>query len=444
MKTLLRHFSFASMAAAVLTFFSPLNTAAPAVTAFVNVNVLPMDAERVMADQTVLVEGDRITALGPSASIQVPPGAKTINGKGHYLAPGLGEMHGHNPSPGSPQEEVEAVYFLFVANGVTTVRSMLGWPGQIELREQVANREMQGPTLYLAGPSFSGVSVKNPAQAIQRVREQKEEGWDLLKVHPGLSRESYDAMVKTAKEVGMPFAGHVPADVGLLRALEMGQETIDHLDGYLEHFKAMDRPISEEQLEEAVRLTRKFGAWVIPTMLLWETIIGAADLDQMTRYPELRYVPRNQVESWHKVYQQRIGNPQFNPERARQIAENRTRLLKALNAGGAPILFGTDAPQQFSVPGFSIHREFQAMREAEMTPYQILKSATSEVGEYLERHDLFGKIVPGHRADLILLTDNPLEDISHLSKRAGVMVRGEWLPEEEIQKRLEEIARQAQ
>jgi imidazolonepropionase-like amidohydrolase len=409
-------------------------------TAFVNVSVIPMDAERVLPGQTVLVEGDRVRALGPAGTIELPAGTTVIEGKGRYLVPGLGEMHGHNPAPGSSEAYVASVYFLFVANGVTTVRSMLGWPGQLELREKVERGEMDGPTLYLAGPSFSGATVKNPPQAEARVREQKEEGWDLLKVHPGLSRASYDAMARTARAEGIPFAGHVPEAVGLVHALEMGQETIDHLDGYIEHFQAQQRPLSEAELEEAVRLTRKFGAWVIPTMRLWETIIGAADLEAMMQYPELRYMPVDEVESWRRSYEQRVQAASHDPARAGQMAENRVRLLRALSQGGAPILFGTDAPQQFSVPGFSVHREIEAMVAAGMTPYQILRSATREVGEYLERHDLFGKVVPGHRADLILLRANPLEEITALSQRVGVMVRGQWWPEERIQERLEAIA----
>ena len=154
--------------------------------AFVDVTVIPMDSERVLPGQTVLVGGDRIVRVGPSATVTVPDGAVRIDGRGKFLIPGLGEMHGHNPPVGSSQEYIENTYFLFLANGVTTVRGMLGWPGQLELRDKVHKREILGPSLYLAGPSFSGGAVQNPAAAEARVRQQKAEGWDLLKVHPGL------------------------------------------------------------------------------------------------------------------------------------------------------------------------------------------------------------------------------------------------------------------
>ncbi|HEY0169476.1 MAG TPA: hypothetical protein VGB98_00365 [Pyrinomonadaceae bacterium] len=124
--------------------------------AFVNVSVVPMDSERVLTDQTVLVRGDQIVEVGPSSKVKVPAGALRVDGRGKYLMPGLAEMHGHIPPPQAPKEFTEAVLFMYVANGVTTVRGMLGAPGQLELRERVNRGELLSPTLYLAGPSFNG------------------------------------------------------------------------------------------------------------------------------------------------------------------------------------------------------------------------------------------------------------------------------------------------
>lgn len=180
------------------------------ITAFVHVNVLPMDRDTVLRDQTVLVRGTRIVAVGPAASVEIPEGARRIDGTGRYLMPGLAEMHGHVPGGNAPAQYVEDVMWLYVANGVTTVRGMLGDPAQLDLRTRINRGELVGPTLYLAGPPFSGNSVTSPAQAVEMVRRQKAEGWDLLKVLPGLSREVYDAMARTAHEVGIRFAGHVP------------------------------------------------------------------------------------------------------------------------------------------------------------------------------------------------------------------------------------------
>ena len=427
----------------LLALAATLRAAAPVTTAFVDVSVLPMDTERVLAHQTVLVTGDRIVQVGPIASIKIPADAQRIDGAGKFLIPGLGEMHGHNPPLGSSQAYIEQVYFLFVANGVTTVRGMLGWPGQLELRDQVKAGTITGPTLYLAGPSFTGngaAAVRLPSAAEARVRQQKAEGWDLLKVHPGLKRDVYDAMAKTADEVGIRFAGHIPAEVGLVHALERRQETVDHLDGYIEYLGADTAPVDPAKLATIVKLTRDTGTAVVPTMPLWETIIGAADLEKLLAYPELRYMPAKEVARWKSVYERRTSDPKFSKPRALQIAANRKTVLKALSDGGVTILFGTDAPQEFSVPGFSIHREMQANVADGLTPYQVLRSATKNVGEYLKAKDTFGLVAPGHRADLVLLEANPLSDIANVAKRAGVMLRGRWLPESELQAGLAKIA----
>lgn len=411
------------------------------ITAFVHVNVLPMDRDTVLTDQTVLVRGTRIVAVGPAATVEVPDHAHRIEGQGRYLMPGLAEMHGHVPGSNAPAQYVEEVMWLYVANGVTTVRGMLGDPAQLALRERINRGEWVGPTLYLAGPPFSGSSVTSPEQAAEMVRRQKAEGWDLLKVLPGLSQSVYDAMARTAHEVGIRFAGHVPEAVGLRHALEMGQETFDHMDGFIAYLDAFDQPIDEARLREIVRLTREAQAWVVPTMALWEVLMGVLDLETVQAYDELRYMPPEIVARWVQAHEQRLADSQRNREAAQQHIANRMRLLKALADGGVGILFGTDSPQQFSVPGFSVYREIERMKAAGLTPYQILRSATYEVGRYFQRHDSFGMVAIGHRADLILLEGNPLEDLEHLKRRVGVMVRGRWLAEAVLQAKLEEIAR---
>lgn len=416
------------------------------VTAFVGANVLPMDREEVLRDHTVIVRQGRIVAVGPRASVQVPQGAEVIDAAGKYLMPGLAEMHGH--TPGGVMEE--PVMFLYVANGITTVRGMLGNQTHLDLRRRANTGELLAPTLYLAGPSFSGNTVQSEEQADQRVREQADDGWDLLKVHPGLTRAQYDAMAHAAQESGIRFSGHVPADVGLRHAIEMGQETFDHLDGYIEFLEAFDRPIDPRRMEEAVRLTRDAGAWVVPTMVLWDVgIIGAGDADEMSAWPEMRYWPRENmpmvvegVEGWAGRQRNAAAQYRQDPATRETWRQNRNAVLKALADGGVGVLMGTDSPQIFSVPGFSLHREMQAMADAGMTPWQILESGTRNVGIYFQGKDTFGTVAVGRRADLLLLNSNPLEDVARVADRAGVMVRGRWLPESEIREGLERLAAQ--
>lgn len=403
------------------------------ITAFVDVELVSMEDDAIRSHYTVLVEGDRIVAVGPASDIDVPDGAVIVEGNGRFLMPGVAEMHGHVPSAGGNMLAVEETLFLYVAAGVTTVRGMLGYDGQLVLRERAAAGKIVSPTLYLAGPSFSGNSVSSPDQAAEMVRDQVAEGWNLLKIHPGLTRAEYDAVATTAADEGIRFGGHVPADVGLMHAIEMGQETFDHLDGYVE---ALD----EFSLDAIVAKTIEAGAWVVPTMVLWETLYGTASLSQLLNFDELKYVSADAVASWTNAFRNRVDNPGYDPVAAETVIDSRMQILRALNDAGARILMGTDAPQQFSVPGFSLHREIRRMTEAGMTPYEVLKSGSVSVGEYFANEDDFGTISVGKRADMLLVVGNPLADVSNVENLEGVMVRGRWLPAEQIDARLAEIA----
>jgi imidazolonepropionase-like amidohydrolase len=247
-------------------------------------------------------------------------------------------------------------------------------------------------------------------------------------------------MANAAKEVSLAFAGHVPVAVGVPRALEMGQATIDHMDGYAEHLNGVIKPVDESALQALVAHTKLAGAWIVPTLVVWETLRGPVTLHSRTMLPELRYMPRATVEQWTKSLEQRLNDPQFNPAEAKQYIDNRLRILWSLHAGGVGILLGSDAPQQFNVPGFSIHREMKRMTDAGMAPYDIIKSGTSNVGQHFKAQDAFGTIAVGQRADLILVDGNPLEDLANIERQTGVMVRGRWLPRSEIQTRLDQIA----
>ena len=125
---------------------------------FANVNVIPMDDERVLRRQTVVIRGGRIAQLGSSAQVKAPKDSMVIDGRGKFLMPGFAEMHGHLPGPDTDPETVDRILYLFLANGVTTVRGMLGQPNHLELRKEIEEGQRLGPTLYVAGPPFQGGS----------------------------------------------------------------------------------------------------------------------------------------------------------------------------------------------------------------------------------------------------------------------------------------------
>ena len=426
------------------------------VTAFVDVNVVPMDRERVLEHQTVIVREGRIATIGPEGETEVLPEARQIDGRGKYLMPGLAEMHGHLPSSDVQEDVAENMMFLYVANGVTTVRGMQGDPSQNVLRARINRGEIIGPQLYLAGPPMSGSRVTAVEDAERLVREYKEAGFDLVKVSEDLTPEVYDAITSTAKDVGMPVVGHVSNLVGLGHVLEAGQSTIDHLDGYIEALvpevsqtgeplgllgvgQLLDR-IDEAEIPTVVEATRQAGVGVVPTMVLFETIFfGNQSVDEIRQErPEVMYMPPEQVQAWARAVEERRQDS--DPERDQRVAELRRKILKALHDGGVQVLFGTDSPQVFSVPGFSIHREMELWVASGMKPFDVLRTGTRNVAEHFDAADDFGTVAEGQRADLMLVSGNPLEDVANVARREGVMVHGRWIAEQEIQERLAQVA----
>lgn len=408
------------------------------VVAFVDVHVIPMNQTGVLDHQTVVVRGNRIAAMGPAAQVRVVAGATIIDGRGKYLMPGLGEMHGHLPNPSAGPELTENVLFLYVANGVTTVRGMQGSLAHLELKARVARGELLGPRLWVPGPPLTGNAAPTPDAGRRLVEEQQAAGFDHLKIHEGLSRETYDTIAATAKRLGMRFAGHVPDAVGVYHVLESGQASIDHLDNYVETVGGPDSA-DDKRIGQVVAATCSAHAWTVPTLALWETFLGSEDSATLAARSELRYVPQAWRTNWaQQLSQMRRSAPP--PEQGRTTIAIRRRILKALQTAGCPIALGTDSPQLYSVPGFSIQREMHSMAVAGLSPQQILGEATLQVARYFGAEQEFGSVAPGQRADLLLLNDNPLSDLANVGRRAGVMVSGRWLPEAEIQARLERIA----
>ncbi|UTW55761.1 amidohydrolase family protein [Kordiimonas sp. SCSIO 12610] len=430
---------FMTRLTAIICALATLSFTAKAQVVFDDVNVLNIEHGTVDEHQRVVVDGDRIIAVGSKSVISIPSGARVVDASGKYLMPGLGEMHGHIPPITSGKQAIADTLFLYVSNGVTTVRGMLGSEGQLELRKQANSGEITAPTLYLAGPSFNGNSVTSPEQASAKVLKQVDESWDLLKVHPGLTLPEYQAMAKTANEAGIEFGGHIPDQVGLLNALSVSQRTIDHLDGYIPFVEGAHKLADDAKLVEAAKLTREARVGVVPTIALWKVLLRADNLDRLKALPELKYMPKATREGWINYYKQ-PQNIAFLRGSAPEIRhQNRLKLLKVLSDEGVEILFGTDAPQVFSVPGFSIHNEMATMQEAGMTPQEILKSATLAVGNYFKTKDRFGQVRAGYRADLILLNGNPLTDLEYMKNPAGVVQRGHWLDRKTIDTELAAI-----
>jgi imidazolonepropionase-like amidohydrolase len=423
-----------------------------------NVNVVPMDEERVLPAATVIIENGRIREVIEEPGGMPAPDGQTVDGTGKYLMPGLAEMHAHVPGSGEEEQYRHDVLFLYLANGVTLIRGMLGDPVHLELREQLSRGEILGPRLITAGPAFSNRTAPTPERAAELVNEQEEAGYDFIKIASG-TRPAFDAMADAARARGFTFSGHVPGEVGVPRALEAGYASIDHLDGYMETLVDPEQtaevdggffgyrlaPHAEEERMRAIaRRTREAGVWNVPTeTLMYAVLVWDLETIRQER-PEFRYMPPRIVDGWIQNVRQRRADPLYNLGTAEQFVRVRGQLIRALHEAGAGLLLGSDAPQFFNVPGFSLHHEMRIMTEAGLSPFEVLQTGTVKPAVFFGEENDDGRIAPGMRADLILLDANPLEDIAHLRQVAGVIRSGQWLPQDEIERRLEEIAERHQ
>lgn len=415
-------------------------------TAFVNVNLIAMTDESVLPAQTVIVTDGRIVAIGAVTDTVLPEDAAVVDGTDRYLMPGFAEMHGHITDTAATS--LDRVLGLYLANGITTVRGMLGRPSHLELRERILAHEVLGPRLITSGPSFNGNSVSSPAQAVEMVQAQHAAGYDFLKIHPGLSRAEFLAIADIANKIGIRFAGHVPSDVGVPDALAAGIASIDHLDGYMETLISPHEDPSgglggffglqlagaadESRIAPIAAATAAAGVWNVPTESLFEHTANDVAPEDIADWPEMKYANRSTVEQWVRAKRDLRSDRDFDPAVATRAIELRRSLILALHEAGAGLLLGSDSPQRFNVPGFALHRELSYLVASGLTPYAALKTGTVNVAEFFAVSDERGTIEVGKVADLVVLDENPLEDIDNSRRVHGTMLRGRWVSHPEL------------
>jgi imidazolonepropionase-like amidohydrolase len=397
---------------------------ADASTAFVNVSVIPMDREQVLTGQTVVVRGSTIAEVGPAAEVKVPAGATRVDGQGKFLLPGLADMHMHffSPQDGDQSSDwyVEPRLFCYVANGVTTIRAMALGPAAAEQLKKAGKGELPGPRVHTAG------TINRHADASsQQLSTLKNAGFDFAMITSRMRNPAIlDSLAAGARAAGIRLAGDVPAG-GLDRALKAPYGSIEQLQGYIEQLiltEPEQYQLSTLEIDSLIRATA--GKPRVDTAKM-RALVAATKQAGVWNVP-LQAAAERMIELWS-------GSETAKTSLALSIRRN---LIKALHAAGAGLLLGTDAPAWGGDYGFSVHQELQAFVAAGLTPYQALETSTRNVAAFLGTLDSAGTIAAGKRADLVLLSANPLEDIRHTVMPAGVMVNGRWLPKAKLDAQL--------
>ncbi len=408
--------------------------------AIVHVNVIPMNRETVLRDQTVVVTDGKIQAVGSAESTAIPAGARKIDASGKYLIPGLTDSHVHLQTP------IE--FPVFIANGVTTVYNLDGRPAHLAWRKKIADGEMTGPRIFSTGPIFFQATTAE--EAARKVDEQAGLGYDGVKIYNGVSKEAYGPLIAEAKAKNMLLMGHVARKPDFEATLGAGQ-SIAHLEEYTYTFFNPKRDdddthivYDESKIPEAVRLTVQARIFVTPTLANYATIVQqATDLTEFLKTPELRYdSPWIRASFQPDVDRYKNGFKADTYPRLRASLALQRKLVKALEDAEVPILSGTDASDVGPVAGFGLHQELQEFVKDGFTPYQALRTATVNPALYFHQSDQWGTIETGKRADMVLLDGNPLENIANTTRIAGVVLRGRWLEEADLRTDLERVPQQ--
>ena len=453
-------FGFAGMAASI----------SAQTIAFTNVSVIPMDRERVLANQTVVIKNGLIAEIGNANKVKLPKGAVRIDGTGKYLIPGLVDMHTHLLSDSNEYPDSIGPHELrvMVANGVTTVRFMIGTPELLALRSRSANGEIEAPMIFVASPHLTGREqgnnfvVNTAEEGREAVRKSKAAGYDFIKVTTFIKPEIYEAAVDEAAKQNIRVVGHADSRfVGVERAWKAKQQ-IEHLDGYMELLLRDDAPvkgsvsdvyiynpenwksfgyIDESKIAEVARRTVASNPYVNPTQHFMKNTFGRLRTeDEIRKQADFRFYPPKVQQQWLDFYKKnRFINTVPLEQRARWV-KLREKLIKAIYDAGGRIMTGSDTPEFLWLYGFGMHHELKALKDAGLSNYAVLEAATKNPSMFLGTIDKVGTIEKGKRADLMLLNANPLDDISATENRAGVMLKGKWHSQQELNGWLDEAA----
>lgn len=398
--------------------------------AITRVSIVNIDAGTVKPNQTILVSGERIVEVLPSDQIRVPPATDVLDGRGLFAIPGLWDMHVH-----ALWDTTVAATFLpeLTRHGVTGIRDMGGdmevlqWARSMQETEQppwprivAAGQVLDGPDPV--DPSIS-VAVSTPEDGVQAVHDLSSAGADFIKVYTLLPRDAYFAILEVSSTLGVHVVGHVPASVSPLEAAEAGQVGIEHLMDELGTFCARG---AESQCDALVDRFRALGTHNTPTLVVLEAKSIPGYRPPENRGAEVP-VPETVHVFWEESRQAHLQHPEGYFEERKAIFAWELDLVARLAGVGAPLLAGSDAGNPFIFPGPGLHRELELMVEAGLTPRAALATATSVPARFLGISDSFGAINAGYVADIVLLSGNPMKDISNVRQITKTVLRGEVL-----------------
>ena len=439
---------------------------------FIHVTVIDLTGAPSKSDMTVVIEGNRISAIGKTGKVRLPKNAQVIDAARKFLIPGLWDMHVH-------LQEITP-FPLFIANGVLGVRHMGGNLKQVyQWREQVRQGKLLAPRIVACGSvveSFNEPDIVKTTTAVEgreAVLINIKQGADFIKVY-NPSREAYFALVTEAKKQNIPFAGHVPIAVTSFEASAAGQRSFEHLGNILNSVSTLEPSVIEQRTNETVKPTKPDDLSAIPARIAARTKIELETYDAQkanrlfaafvrnktwqvptlaTKRPlslvddgtffndaRMKYITAKELEDWkpENNFFLKYRTPEFIIEK-KKLYQKELELTGAMHRAGVPFMTGTDVPGAYTYTGFSLHDELALFVQTGFTPLEALQAATMNPAKFLGLEKSLGTVEKGKAADLVLLDANPIENIANTKKIFAVVVSGKYLSKERLKEMLRSL-----
>jgi hypothetical protein len=455
----------------------------PAPLAFTHVTVIDATAQPALSDRTVILAGARIQSIGKFSETRVPKNARVIDASGKYMIPGLWDMHVHFRGGQALIPDNEAWLSIFLANGITGVREMGGDIAEtvFRWRTEIANGTRLGPRIVTSGPKVDGpkpvwpgsIPVTDAASARAAVDKLKAMGSNFVKIYSmDFPPDVFAAIIDEARKQGLTVGGHLSLMTMTTRdAIRGGVRFLEHdlsvLGGCSRSEKQLDNEFVASQEskppmgvgELAYRYAKTYDegwaselvaeliqhdVWVTPTLAVRRQREGLGRVD-FEQHPQRKYIFPGIWQSWDP----KLGRRQpFSDEQLKQlkvVQEKTSALVKLMQSSGVGLLAGSDsgASNNFTFPGWTLHRELELLVESGLSPMEALQTATRNPARFLGELPQNGTVEPGKTANLVLLTANPLEDIKNTRKIDAVVLKGKLLTRADLDKLLEDVATKA-
>ncbi|NNE46581.1 MAG: amidohydrolase family protein [Rhodothermales bacterium] len=399
--------------------------------------------ERIVADQTIAIDDGRIIEIGTSEDVRAR-GLIELDATGKYVIPGLVDAHVHVDHP----DELN----IYPAFGVTSIFVLRGLPQHLAWRAEIEDGLRFGPHLFTTGDYMDGyppymqplMSFDDIEAAQASVREQHEAGYDFVKVYTRLSTEQRAAIIEEAHQIGQCVVGHAGPDTALDDLIELGQDNVAHGQDLIRwYFDSADDPKGVDRIVSALAGS---NTTVTPN-LSWTTglIAQGSDLERLLERPVARALHPAILQPFRPANNRYLRNADTWVPEVRARLEKEHEIARRLHSEGVTLLAGTDASTSGVFPGDAMHEELEQLVAAGLSPGEALVIATVNPADFLVRcvdaEIRTGRVAVDHRADLVLLDRNPLEDIRNSREISGVVLAGRWHSRESLEARLDSLDR---